>query len=324
MKVLVTGVNGFIGNAISCRLISDKIYVIGSVRHKKLSKGVKQIRTIEVGEINDKTEWGEALQDIDTVIHLAGRVHKIRDLGKDPKELYERVNVDGTKKLVMQSIKKRVKRFIFLSTVKVNGEENKNPYKETDIPSPQDAYSISKYEAEINIKDITKTSEMEFVIIRPPLVYGPCVKANFLKLIRIVDRGIPLPFASIGNKRSMIYIENLVDAVLLCVQHPNAAGQTYLVSDGQDVSTPGLIRMIAAALQTKPRLFRCPPLALYMAGRFTGKGPTVDRLIGSLTVDTGKIKSELGWTAPFTLGEGLQKTAFWYKSIKGLNKYHLR
>jgi nucleoside-diphosphate-sugar epimerase len=165
---------------------------------------------------------------------------------------------------------------------------------------------------------------MAVVILRPPLVYGPGVKANFLKLLQTVDRGMPLPFAGVKNQRSLIYVENLVDAIVACIKHPNAPGQTFLVSDGKDVSTPELIRMIAAALQKQPRLFRFPPLALYIAGRLTGQGPAVDRLIGSLTVDTGKIKNELGWTAPFTLEAGIKNTAFWYKGIKNSNKNHLR
>ena len=315
-SVLVTGANGFIGSILCNRLVVEKWNVSGSVRSEKNYLLVQGVKNVIIGDVNAVTDWNAALQGIDTVVHLAARVHVMKDSSTEPLQAYRKVNVKGTENLACQAAELGVKRFIFLSTVKVNGEENRKAYTESDRPSPMDSYGISKMEAEKIISDIDVKTGMETVILRPPLVYGPGVKANFLRLLRVVDRGIPLPLASTKNQRSMIYVENLVDAILQCMRNPYAAGQTYLVSDRQNVSTPELIRMIAAALQKGPRLFRFPPLALYIIGRLTGRGPAVDRLIGSLTVDTGKIRNELGWTAPFTLEEGLRNTAFWYKSIK--------
>ena len=314
--VLITGANGFIGSVLCSRLVAEKWNVSGTVRSAENYSSVQGVKSVIIGDIDTATDWNAALQGIDTVVHLAARVHVMKDSSAEPLQAYREVNVQGTERLARQAADRGVKRFIFLSTVKVNGEENRKAYTESDRPSPMDSYGISKMEAELKLRKIAAETGMAVVILRPPLVYGPGVKANFLKLLQTVDRRMPLPFAGVQNQRSLIYVDNLVDAIVSCVLHPNAPGQTFLVSDGKDVSTPELIRMIAAALQKQPRLFRFPPLALYIAGRLTGKGPAVDRLIGSLSVNTGKIKNELGWTAPFTLEEGLQNTAFWYKRIK--------
>jgi nucleoside-diphosphate-sugar epimerase len=322
--VLVTGANGFIGSVLCKRLVAEKCNVSGTVRSGENYLLVRGVKSVKIGDIDTATDWGAALRGIDTVVHLAARVHVMKDSSIEPLQAYREVNVHGTERLALQAADVGVNRFIFMSTVKVNGEENRKAYTESDIPSPMDSYGISKMEAEKKITDISVKTGMEAVILRPPLVYGPGVKANFLSLLQIIDRGIPLPLASANNQRSMIYVENLVDAILQCIRNPNAAGQTYLVSDGQNVSTPGLIRMIAAALQKQPRLFRFPPLALYIASRLTGKGQAVDRLIGSLTVDMCKIKNELGWKPPFTFEVGVKNTVFWYKSIKNSNNNHLR
>jgi nucleoside-diphosphate-sugar epimerase len=317
--VLVTGANGFIGSILCNRLVVEKWNVSGTIRSAENYSSVQGVKSVIIGDVSAATDWGADLQGIDTVVHLAARVHVMKDSSVEPLQAYREVNVQGTERLARQAADRGVKRFIFLSTVKVNGEENRKAYTESDRPSPMDSYGISKMEAELKLRKIAAETGMAVVILRPPLVYGPGVKANFLKLLQTVDRRMPLPFAGVKNQRSLIYVDNLVDAIVSCVLHPNAPGQTFLVSDGKDVSTPELIRMIAAALQKQPRLFRFPALALYIVGRLTGKGPAVDRLIGSLTVDTGKIKNELGWTAPFTLEEGLQNTAFWYKRIKKSN-----
>lgn len=318
-SVLVTGANGFIGSVLCNRLVAEKWNVSGTVRSAENYLSAQRIKNVIIGDVNAITDWGKDLQGIDTVVHLAARVHVIKDLSVGPLQAYREVNVQGTERLARQAADRGVKRFILMSTVKVNGEENQKAYTESDPPSPLDAYGISKMEAEKALTNVSVKTGMEAVILRPPLVYGPGVKANFLKLLRLIDRGIPLPLGSVNNHRSLIYVENLVDAVLECIRQPAAAGQTYLVSDRQDVSTPELICMIAAALQKQPRLFRFPPLALLIAGRLSGKGPAVDRLVGSLTVDTGKIKNELSWTPPFTLEEGLYKTAFWYERTKKSN-----
>jgi nucleoside-diphosphate-sugar epimerase len=198
-----------------------------------------------------------------------------------------------------------------MSSVKVNGNGKSIPYNEEDIPTPQDAYAISKWEAEKVLNKISEETEMEIVVLRSPLVYGPCVKANFLRLLEIVDHGI-LPLASVNNRRSLIYLGNLVDAILTCMKHPKAAGQTYFVSDGEDISTPELIRRISFALRRSTRLFPFPPVLLQLAGIITGKSVEIDRLLGSLTIDCSKIRSKLHWKAPFSMEQGLRETAKWY------------
>jgi nucleoside-diphosphate-sugar epimerase len=199
-----------------------------------------------------------------------------------------------------------------MSSVKVNGEGKSTPYHEEDIQQPQDAYSISKWEAEKVLNKISGETRMEIVIIRSPLVYGPRVKANFLRLLEMVDHGIPLPLANVNNQRSLIYLGNLVDAIVTCMKHPKAAGQTFLVSDGNDVSTPELIRHISSLLGRPVKLFPFPPILLKMAGIITGKSVAIDRLLGSLTINSSKIRRELGWQAPFSMEQGLKETTKWY------------
>jgi len=209
-----------------------------------------------------------------------------------------------------------VKRLVFLSSVKVNGEGRLNPYTETDEPKPEDPYGVSKHEAEEILRKVAAETGLEVVIIRPPLVYGPGVKANFLRLLRVADCGVTLPLGSINNKRSFVYLGNLVDAIAVCMKHPGAAGQTYLVSDGEDVSTPELIRRVALSLGKPARLLPFPPGMLHLAGRLSGNSDAVERLIGSLQVDSSKLRRELGWHPPFTMEQGLKETAEWYTTSK--------
>lgn len=231
----------------------------------------------------------------------------------DPLQAYRQVNVKGTKNLVESSARAGVSRFLFLSSVKVNGEESLTAYRENDEPMPEDAYGISKMEGERQLSAIAENCAMEFVVIRPPLVYGPSVKANFLALMRLVDRKIPLPLANVSNRRSFIYLGNLVDCITTCMTHPSAAGQTYLVSDDRDISTPELIRWIACALNTAAYLFPCSQTLLSLVAGLLGKKDALNRLLGTLTVDISKIKRELSWTPPFTVESGLLNTAKWFK-----------
>jgi len=206
-----------------------------------------------------------------------------------------------------------VRRFIYISSIKVNGEGSDIPYTERDALAPKDPYGTSKWEAEQALTKVASETDLEIVMIRPPLVYGPSVRANFLRMLEIVERGIPLPFASVNNRRSLIYLGNLVDAIMICMTHPKAAGQTYMVSDGADVSTPELIRRVASALDRPSRLIPFPSAVMKLAGRFTGKSETVDRLLGSISADITKIRRDLGWKPPYTLDEGLKETADWYR-----------
>jgi nucleoside-diphosphate-sugar epimerase len=311
--ILVTGANGFIGNTLCRKLLGDGFQVRGAVRANKSSSLPEGIEPREIGDIDAQTDWTGILRGVDTIVHLAARVHVMHDTAADPLAEYLKVNVTGTEQLARAAVEADVKRFIFLSTVKVNGEENVRPYREIDPPAPIDYYAVSKLQAEQQLKKIASSSSMELVILRPPLVYGPGVKANFLALIKIVAKGIPLPLASIRNRRSFIYLENLVDVISACCIHPNAGGKVFMVSDGEDVSTPQMIRRIASTLKKKTRLFPFPPNLLYILGRMAGKRLAVDRLIGSLTVDITKIKNELDWHPPFTMVSGLQKTADWFR-----------
>jgi len=314
-SVLVTGANGFVGIVLCRRLRVDGFQVRGAVRSNKSSSLPEGIESREIADIDAQTDWTEILRGVDTIVHLAARVHVMHDTATDPLAEYLKVNVAGTEQLARAAVEARVKRFIFLSTVKVNGEENVRPYREIDPPAPLDAYAISKLQAEQKLKKIATASGMELVILRPPLVYGPGVKANFLALIKMVAKGVPLPLASIRNRRSFIYLENLVDVISACCIHPDAGGKVFMVSDGEDVSTPELIRRIALTLKKKTRLFPFPPILLYILGRMVGKRQSVDRLIGSLAVDITKIESELDWHPPFTMASGLQQTADWYKNL---------
>ena len=311
-KVLVTGANGFIGTNLCKKLMGENFRVLGAVRSGKASLLPEGVETAHIESIDGDTHWKNTLEGVDTVVHLAARVHVMKGSASNPFAEYRKVNVMGSERLSLAAAQYGVKRFIFISSVKVNGAENVRDYKESDAPAPRDSYGISKMQAEKRIKEITADSDMDFVILRPPLVFGPGVKANFLKLIKTVDKGTPLPLASVQNRRSLIYIENLIHAIITCIQHPNAGNQTYFVSDDEDVSTSELIQKIASALNKPSRLFPFPKLFLFILGRLIGKGPAVDRLIGSLTVDISKIKQRLGWKPPFTMEQGLRETAKWY------------
>jgi len=313
MHVLITGASGFIGTALCWKLFSKKWQVRGTVRpSNRLNKLSTGVNAVQIGSIGPYTNWSEALFGVDCVVHLAARVHIMRDTAYDPLTLFQQVNVLGTERLAREAALANVRRFIYISSVKVNGEGRSTPYNEEDLQKPQDDYSISKWEAEKVLNKISGETGMETVIIRSPLVYGPRVKANFLRLLEIVDRGIPLPLASVNNRRSFIYLDNLVDAIVTCMKHPNAVGQTYFVSDNEDVSTPALMRRMGLALKRPVRLFHCPSGVLRVAGRIAGKVTELERLTGSLTVDISKIRSDLDWKPPFSMDQGLRKTAKWY------------
>jgi len=319
-NVLVTGANGFIGDTLCRKLLSDGFQVRGAVRSNKSSSLPEGIEPRVIADIHAQTDWTENLRGVDSIVHLAARVHVMHDTATDPLADYLKVNVKGTEQLARAAVESGVKRFIFLSTVKVNGEENVRPYREIDPPAPLNSYAISKLQAEQQLKKIATASGMELVILRPPLVYGPGVKANFLALIKIVAKGVPLPLASLRNRRSFIYLENLVDVIVTCCNHSDASGKVFMVSDGEDVSTPELIRRISLTLKKKTRLFPFPPILLFILGRMLGKRQTVDRLIGSLAVDITKIKNELDWHPPFTMASGLEKTADWFKESNFLHR----
>ncbi|MCK4468842.1 MAG: SDR family oxidoreductase [Desulfobacterales bacterium] len=370
MNILITGANGFIGRALCKRLLADGYQVRGAVRgQEKTEVGglrsavyakLRRARDVgglraEVGNIGPETDWSEALDGIDGIVHLAARVHVMRESATDPLAVFRQVNVVGTERLARQAAEAGVERMVYISSVKVNGEgtdpqitqitrirekgtgvsrlrtrraralsrqeatpcqggqegELKEFFSEKDVPEPQDPYAVSKWEAEQVLRDVEADTGLEVVILRPPLVYGPNVRANFLRLLRWVNKGIPLPLGMVDNRRSLVSLDNLVDFLITCIEHSTAAGETFLVSDGEDLSTPALIRRIALSMNIPARLIPVPVCLLRLGGSLLGKKSAVDRLCRSLQVDISKAKSVLGWKPPLSVDEGLVKTADW-------------
>ena len=313
----MTGANGFVGHALCAGAAARGMQVRGSIRHQcDLPAGVERV---VVGEIDENTNWWGALNGCDIVIHLAARAHVMHESAKNPLEEFRRVNVQGTEHLARNAVASGVKRFVYVSSIKVNGEETLGgkSYAERDMPMPQDAYGVSKWEAEQVLHRVAEETGLEVVIVRPPLVYGAGVKGNFAQLLSVLMRGIPLPLASIRNQRDLIYVGNLVDALIACATHPAAVGQTYLVSDGEGVSTPDLIRNLAQALGKFNLVFPFPIYVMRFCAGLFGKSAAVDRLTQSLQIDSSKIRKELSWKPPCTMQQGLQATADWYlQSIK--------
>lgn len=313
MNILVTGASGFVGRAVCNEANLRNLLVVGATRYKTTLSA--NVRTIEVGEINERTNWQYALTDCNAVVHLAARVHVMQDTSYDPLAEFRQVNVEGTVNLAKQAIKAGVKRFIFVSSIKVNGENTATAlsFTDADVPNPEDAYGISKYEAEMALLAISEETGLEVVIIRPPLIYGQGVKANFKSLIKLAQLNIPLPFGNITNKRSLIYIENLIDFIVLCINHPFAANQTFLVSDDDDVSTTQLIKYIKEASGKRPLLIPVPQNWLRFVFKLIGKSSLSDRLLGNLQVDITKAKTLLNWKPPYSVKEGIEKTVSDFK-----------
>ena len=309
-SVLVTGASGFVGTALCERLTHQGFNV------RRVGRGAAAINEddyFRVDDLSRDSDWQEALRDAEVIIHLAARTHVLDDQSADPLADYRNVNVQGTSALARQAAACGVRRLVFLSSIKVNGEfTSGEPFTESDRPAPEDAYGISKLEAEKVLEQISGESGLETVILRPPLVYGPNVKGNFLRLLHAVARGLPLPLASVDNRRSLIYVGNLVDAITTCIDAPAAAGKTYLVSDGEDVSTPALIGKLASAMGKMPRLLPCPTGLLNLGAAMLGKRAAAARLTGSLCVDSTRIRQELGWQPRHSLDQGLNTTVQWY------------
>ncbi len=314
--VLVTGANGFLGRYL-CEAMSRQGWLVrGAVRSTTVLPQCVEVAS--VGDIDDATDWTEALRDVDVVIHLAARVHVMKDVASDPLAEFSKVNVLGTVNLAEQAVKAGAKRFVYVSSIKVNGEETVagHVYSEADTPAPQDPYGISKWQAEQSLQGIGRETGLEVVVVRPPLVYGPGVKGNFISLLAAIDKGTPLPLAGADNARSLVFVGNLADALSACAAHPLAAGKTFLVSDGADVSTATLAEKIAASLGRKSRSFYFPPVLLRIAATLLGRSAQIDRLFGSLRVSNKKIRHELSWEPPYSLEQGLLETANWYQNSK--------
>ena len=314
--ILVTGATGFVGRFLCERLLAEGFSTRGTLlASENPASLVAGVEPVTVEPLGIDTHWSHAFMDVDTIIHLAARVHVMDDPSADPITEFRRVNVEGTTQLAREAAKAGVRRLVFISSIKVNGEESVLPYTADSTANPSDPYGISKWEAEQSLRKIEAETKLEVVVIRPTLVYGPWVKANFLNLMKVVQRGIPLPLSLVQNRRNLIYVGNLVDALATCATHPAAAGKTYLISDGENVSTPELIRCLAKALDKPVRLFPIPPPIMRLVGAITGKSAAVNRLLGSLTVDSSAIRNDLGWVPPFSMEQGLQETAEWFKTI---------
>jgi nucleoside-diphosphate-sugar epimerase len=313
--VLVTGASGFVGSALCRALRALGTGVIEAVRQ---APGPGQVG---VGDLGPDTDWRAALAGCDSVVHLAARVHVMADPDSDPLQAYRTVNVDGTIHLARQAVAAGVRRFVFVSSVKVNGEATTGrPFRADDVPAPVDPYGQSKCEAEAGLRALAAETGIEVVIVRPPLVYGPGVKANFLNLIRLVRRGLPLPLGSIANRRSMVALDNLVDLLMVCTTHPQAPGHTFMVSDGHDLSIADLIRMIANALGTPPRLVPVPAVLLMGGARLFGKGAVADRLMGSLQVDLDQTRSTLQWSPIVAPQAAINQTVKFFLAAESVDK----
>lgn len=308
MTILVTGENGFVGSALCASLCRNGTAVRAAVR--TLNSHSDRVEVVEVGNLSSKTDWTVPLKSINEVVHLAARVHVMNDQSADPLEEFRKINVDATIHLAKQAAAAGVRRFIYLSTIKVNGESTQlgRPFTAEDLPRPQDPYGVSKYEAERELRKIAEQTGMEVVIIRPPLVYGPGVKANFASMMQIIQRGVPLPLASVtSNRRSLVALDNLVDLIMTCITHPAAANQTFLVSDDEDVSTAELLRRIGLALNKPAKLFYVPKLLLQLGAALFNKSEIYQRLCGSLQVDINKTKELLNWKPPLSVDQGLRQ-----------------
>ncbi|QCY13776.1 SDR family oxidoreductase [Pseudomonas sp. MPC6] len=316
-SVFLTGATGFVGGATLSRLVAEDYTVVAALRNGSNKLGSKAT-TVYVDGFDGATSWNESLNNIDVVIHAAARVHVMNDTEADPLAAFRRVNVDGTLNLARHAAQAGVKRFIFISSIKVNGEGTAPgiAYSPEDTPGPVDPYGISKMEAEQGLRKLACETGMEVVIIRPVLVYGPGVKANFRNMMRWLDKGIPLPFGAIHNRRSLVALDNLVDLIFMCISHPAAADQTFLVSDGDDLSTTQLLKKMAMALGRPARLLPIPSWILSGAAALLGRKDLSNRLCGSLQVDISKTSSLLGWTPPVSVEEALKVTAQKFRESK--------
>jgi nucleoside-diphosphate-sugar epimerase len=309
-KILVTGASGFFGKSLVQRLCSfPDVSVLAPLRNIDVMLPASVNKTYIPG-IDELTDWTECLVDVETIVHSAARVHVMQEDSSRSLEKFRAVNVKGTLRLANQAIQAGVKRFVFISSIKVNGEVTLagQPFSADDLPLPADAYGISKYEAEQELLKLSNSGLIEVVIIRPVLIYGPGVGANFQQMMNWLSKGIPLPFGAITNKRSFVSLENVVDLVITCVDHPQAANEVFLVSDGEDISTTELMRRLIVCLGAKTRLLPIPSVVLSGLAHLIGRGPHAQRIFGSLQVDISKNHKLLGWSPPHSLDDGLKAT----------------
>lgn len=309
-KILVTGSSGFLGTALVEQLAGMPDTHIVAVSRRATAHPTPNVTTAAITTLNTDTQWGPVLQDVDTVVHTAARVHVMHDTAADPLALYREVNTLGTLELAQQAASAGVRRFIFISTIKVNGEATARGqcFSADDTPAPNDPYAISKHEAEQGLLALAKSSAMEVVIIRPVLVYGPGVKANFLHLMRTLHNRVPLPLGAVKNARSLVSLDNLIDLIRVCIDHPAAANEIFLVSDGEDLSTRDLASLLKTHLPGSSWLIPVPESLIMLGATLLGRKSAAERVLGSLRVDISKTRERLQWQPPVSVEDGLKKT----------------
>lgn len=314
-QVLITGATGFVGRRTARALLDAGSRVVAAVREPGGAAALPpSVQACVVGDVTSPVDWRSALANVDAVVHLAARVHVMRDRGPDLDAAYRLANVDATLRLAEAAAATGVRRLIFVSSVKAAGERSENPLTETDAAHPEDAYGRSKLAAERALAGVSMRTGLEVVIVRPPLVYGPGVGGNFVRLLALArwSGRVPVPLGGVRNRRSLVYVDNLADALALVVRHPGAAGETFHVTDGEDISTPDLLRRLAASMGVKPRLMPVPTAVLRFMGTLAGRAAEVERLLGSLQLDVTRIRAHCGWAPPVQRDEALARTAAWY------------
>lgn len=311
MRVLLTGASGFVGSAVGARLLADGVHDVRCAVRQLLGVLPAGLERCNAPSLGSNADWSDALQSVDAVIHCAARVHVMNEQASDPLAEFRCTNVEGTLTLARQAAAAGVRRFIFVSSIKVCGEQTLpgQVFRADDPPQPGEPYGLSKLEAEEGLLALAAETGLEVVIVRPPLIYGPGVKANFLSMLRWLKWGVPLPFGAIDNRRSLVALDNLVDLLVLCLMHPAAAGQRFLVSDGEDLSTSELLRRLSTALSRPVRLLPVPQVWIEGMARLLGRQSLSQRLCGSLQVNIDKTRERLDWTPPLTVDQALAKTA---------------
>jgi nucleoside-diphosphate-sugar epimerase len=315
-SIFITGGDGFVGRSV-CDALARRDYRIISASRTAATRAQSDAYRRIALDLTGHGDLSPMLEGVNCVVHLAARTHVMRDTAADPLREYRRINTEGTARLATAAARAGVRRFVFLSSIKVNGENTTAaPFTEGDEPHPEDAYGLTKWEAERALRVVEARTGMEVVIVRPPLVYGAGVTANFLRLMQLIARGVPLPLSGIDNRRSMIFVRNLADAVRACIESPHAAGNTYLASDGVDLSTPELIRRLAHALAVRPRLFAMPQSWLTAAAAVLGQRAQLSRLTQSLQVDSTRLREHLQWTPPYSIEAGFAETTAWFRGLR--------